>query len=741
MKQTLIKAWKYYEAKGFKLAPVALEINAKGKKVSKKGCAFPRWKQRTYSVYDLKDGHNTLAVITGEPSDLFVIDIDINEKANGLDYLKKHNVSFPEDTPRAQTQSDGLHLFFRYPKHLENIISTTRAKPKFGIDIRGADGLIFLPPSQVDGGGAYKWIKPPNKSNLKPLPKDLEELLIKTFSIPKSETKGEKDAAEPDEKPACKKVKKPTKKQQLVWDKAVQAHQSGYASGNRSDKDYALAITGLKFYIPEDSIIAALKELSNAKSRDKGQGQQYIRRTLAKARLEIKSNVSSDGKPPIVDQTKRDTYPFTDYGNAKRMVDWFGKELLYCDTLSQWYFWDGKRYQIDRERKRVHYAKKTMLAIENPVWQIKSQSRTRLESMVSLARDEKAIITHSDDLNGNIMLLNVQNGTVDLTTGKLYPHTRSHKITKLANTYYDPKATCPRFMSFLDQIQNKNEEMIHFIQRAIGYGISGSTQEQCLFYLKGQGSNGKSTLLDIISWILNDYSQQADPSLLIANKYETHPTGLADLYGARFVVTSEPDKNRNFDESRIKMLTGEKRLKARFMRQDNFEFNTTHTFFLMANNYQRTSSVEEAFWRRFIMVPFPVSIPDHLKDRKLSEKFIHEAPGILAWAVRGCLLWQKEGLKPPSASRAMKEEYQDDMNILSEFFKTCCIVHKKAKCTTKALYEAYTDFCEKNSDNPIKKRTFGIALREHGYQSWRSGTSRGWIGLRLIENNEPLFSE
>lgn len=732
MKEQLIKAWKFYEALGFKLLPLALEIDGKGKKQVKKGFQFPLWKRKTFSVFDIKDGHNTLAVITGEPSDLFVIDIDIKEKVNGLSYLKKQGVSYPEDTPRAQTQSNGLHLFFRYPKHLEEIISTTSSKPKFGIDIRGANGLIFLPPSKVAGGGTYSWIRKPSKENLRPLPKDLEALLIKTFSGKDSETELDHES------------KKPSKKQQQVWQEALQTYARDYTVGQRSEKDFYLAITGLKFRIPDITIREALQSLPNAKANDRGQGPSYLDRTLNKARDEVASSLLtlaySQPDPPS-NPDNVDRLPHTDRGNCLRMVQWFGRDLLYCENLGHWFVWNGKYFDGRSNLAVYDYVSKTIDRIEHTVWKLKSQSSARMESMVRLAKAHPEIRVMTRDLDENPLLFNANNGTIDLKTGVRHPFSRVHQISKISPINYQPEAACPLFERFIHEIMNQDEEMVRFVQKAIGYSLTGLISEHCLFILYGTGANGKTTFINIMRHIFGDYGKKIMASLLLVNKNELHPTYIADLYGARFVEAGEIDRGRQFAESFVKSITGGDTMVARRLYQETFEFNPTHKIFLATNHLPTIKGQEHGIWRRIKMMPFTVLISDDKRDPDLLQKLIQESEGILAWAVRGCLLWQKEGLEPPRASQLLKREYREDMDNLHDFLTEKCFIHDSVKITTKELYDAYQDFCDTYHVSPVKQRTFGMMLRERGFRSWRTKQARGWLGLRLLAEGENLLSE
>jgi len=324
-------------------------------------------------------------------------------------------------------------------------------------------------------------------------------------------------------------------------------------------------------------------------------------------------------------------------------------------------------------------------------------------------------------------MLNVENGTVDLS-GELREHRRENMITKLAPVEYDPDAKAPIFDAFLKRIL-PSEALRKFMQRAIGYAAAGIVSEEVLVILYGTGANGKSTLVNIIMEALGDYAMQAAPELLLA-KRGSHPTELADLFGARLVASVEVDEGRRLAESLVKQLTGRDPIKARRMREDFWQFDPTHTVFLATNHRPEVRGTDHAIWRRIKLVPFEVTIPESEQDKRLVEKLRKELPGILAWIVRGCLEYQREGLGEPNEVKEATEGYRAEQDILAAFIEDRCVVHPKAHVGATPLYRTYKDWCEDAGESQLTQTKFGLQLRERGFRSEKAQRVT-WFGIGL----------
>jgi putative DNA primase/helicase len=266
---------------------------------------------------------------------------------------------------------------------------------------------------------------------------------------------------------------------------------------------------------------------------------------------------------------------------------------------------------------------------------VSSESLQKRKAMLQLAESELPILP--DDLDHDVWLLNLSNGTYNLKTGTIQEHKRENLITKKIDVSYNKDASCPIWLNFLNKIFNNNSETINFVKKAIGYSLTGSTQEQCIFILYGIGCNGKSTLINIVKEILGDYSQQTPSETLMVRKYTGNvPNDIASLKGVRFVSSVETDEGRGFAESLVKQLTGDDFISARFLRQEFFEFKPECKIWLASNHKPQIRGTDHAIWRRIRLIPFTVTIPEEEKDFNLLDKLRSEKEGILSWAIDGC---------------------------------------------------------------------------------------------------------
>jgi putative DNA primase/helicase len=341
----------------------------------------------------------------------------------------------------------------------------------------------------------------------------------------------------------------------------------------------------------------------------------------------------------------------------------------------------------------------------------RSEGRKRQTDALLLARSELAI--RPEEMDRNPYLLNCANGTVDLRTGVLRPHDPFDYITKLAPIHYHISMEAPTFVAFLERIL-PSLELRQFVQAVIGYAAIGVNTEEMLPIFHGRGANGKSTLVNVVMEALGDYAQQAAPDLLMS-KHRSHPTELADLFGARFVAAVETDEGRRLNEGLVKQLTGRDKIKARRMNEDFWEFQPTHTPVLATNHKPEIRGTDHAIWRRLKLVPFDVQIPDKEQDKKLAEKLREELPGVLAWIVRGALIYQKVGLPEAERVTDATSGYRTEMDTLAGFVDECCVVRPEAWCKFADLYTAYVAWCEESNEHPEKKRRFADRLTERGF--------------------------
>jgi len=458
----------------------------------------------------------------------------------------------------------------------------------------------------------------------------------------------------------------------------------------------------------------------------------------------------SPGRRPVPDATDPvgpDGFRYTDVGNADRLVAQHGDQIRYVDSWNSWLAWDGTRWATDPRSVRVIELAKDVprqLWKASPdltgdersrqiKWATHSERAPTLDAMVKLARGSMAI-SHND-LDQYHWELNCENGAVDLTTGQLRDHDPERMATKLAPVRYDPNATAPTWDGFLRRIM-PDDDLRRYLQVAVGYALTGDVGEQVLFLLIGDGANGKSTFLTMVTRMLGDYAATAPKDLLLATRHEPHPTGLTVLHGARFVSAVETEANQKLAEAQVKQLTGGDTITARRMRQDFWDFSPTHKIFLAANHKPRIAGEDHAIWRRLRLVPFAETIPEDEQDPQLVAKLTDELPGILTWAVQGCLRWQSEGLQTPDVVSAAVAAYRTDEDWLQRFVedKELILGHGGSMPTAK-LQDLYRAWTQETGEQHVGTKAFGNKLRLRGAEPIKINGYRAWKGV--IDDSAP----
>jgi putative DNA primase/helicase len=296
-----------------------------------------------------------------------------------------------------------------------------------------------------------------------------------------------------------------------------------------------------------------------------------------------------------------------------------------------------------------------------------------------------------------------------------------------------PGATAPTFERFLAEVL-PNPEVRAFVLRWAGYAMTAEVAEHHLVVFYGTGANGKSTLVEVLRHVLGDYFVAANPELLLARQNAAHPTERMTLLGRRMVICAESDNGASFSEARLKLLTGGNTINARFMGKDEVTFQPTHKLALETNHRPRVRGTDEGIWRRLLLVPFEVTIPENKRDPTLAARLHAEAPGILNALIAGCLEWQCIGLSPPAAVRAATSAYRQDEDVLGQFLADKCIQAPTARVPAGALFKTYLAWCEANGERALSQRSLGLRLAERGFAPHKSVGERLWRGLGLLES-------
>ena len=440
----------------------------------------------------------------------------------------------------------------------------------------------------------------------------------------------------------------------------------------------------------------------------------------------------------------------TDLGNAHRFARDHRENVRYCWPWGRWLVWNDRFWSRDETGEIHRRAEATVRGMYEEAarssqerrealatWAVKCESHERRTKMLASAQAIAGIPIQPEDMDRDPWLLNVGNGTIDLRTGTLRPQAREDFITRGIDIDYDPDAMCPTWERFIREVFADNAETIAFVQRAIGYSLTGKIIEHVLIVLYGLGSNGKTTLNDALHYLLGPYAKHAPTDLLLARRGEHHPTELATLHGARLVTAAETGEGRRLAESLVKQLTGGDPVTARRMREDFWQYRPEFKLWLATNHKPQIRGTDHAIWRRIRLIPFDVTfhapeignIPR--QDPTLPARLREESPGILAWAVRGCLDWQREGLKTPQAIRDATEGYRAEMDVPATFLEECCVFDKRAEASATELYRAYVRWCDDSGEHAETQTSFGSRLRERGLTSRKVHGRMVWSGIRL----------
>lgn len=724
-REALLEAALDYARRGLAVCPLHWPENGGCSCKEKAKCGTPGKHPRWHEV-DLPHGANSattdekiirqwwqrwpqanIGIATGQISDLIVVDID--PRNGGDKSLKKLPGNLPF-TPTSRTGGKGEHYLLKHPGNGCEIANDIGFAGYTGIDLKSDGGLIVAPPSRHISGEDYYW-KINLDTPLAPTPNWLLELI--------------------------KKESTPERKAEPVGEVIP--------GGERVKTLRSLAGTMRKRGMNEPAILAALEAINQTQcetplpdSKIKDIAKSYGK--YAPGEITAKGTAPA---PQTIDRGLR----LTDLGAAERVVALHGQGLRYCYPWKKWLVNDGRRWAIDDTGRVYRCAKNVAPALYAEAatakdkderkalaqFAMKCEAAEQQRAFLTSAQSEPGIPILPEHLDIDPWLFNVLNGTIDLKTGTLHPHRQENLITKMAPVEFDPLATCPTWIKFLNRILAGNPDLINFLQKAVGYSLTGIIWEQVLFFLWGLGANGKSTLLDILQQLLGDYATRTSSETFLSKKPGGIPNDVAALRGARLVAAVEVEQGRRLAEVLIKEMTGGDTIAARFLHAEWFNFRPQFKIFLATNHKPVIRGTDHAIWRRIRLLPFTVQIPLEEQDRELPGKLKLELPGILNWAIAGCLQWRHGGLEPPKEVNEATQAYRDEMDILADFIAERCLVAPAVSATAKELYSAYTAWAEAAGEKqPLSQRAFGMSLTERGFKRDRGTGGRiVWYGIGL----------
>jgi len=659
-----------------------------------------------------------VGIATGAGSGVVVLDVDGDAGEAALGALVAEHGTLPE-TLTCITGGGGRHLYFRHPG------GTVGNSPlATNVDVRADGGQVVAPPSRHPiTHKPYRWAAegaPPAD-----LPSWLGDLVAARPAVAGSAPTEVRGSGSPAYARAAL--------EQEV--EAVRTAQEGTRNDALNRAAYNLGQLVGGGLLDEGEVRAALTTAAEAC----GLGGAEIAATIA-------SGLTKGAAQPRTGPRERPRY--TDLGNAIRLVTRHGADLRYCHPYKRWLVWNGNRWLLDETEEHVRRAKDTARAMWQEVakiteaderkramsWAHRSQNAGQLRNMVSLAQSEPGIPVAPDDLDADPWLLGTPNGALDLRTGRLRAAERSDYITKQTTVGYDAEATAPTWDRFLARVL-PDADVRRFVQRAVGYSLTGDTSEQVLFLCYGTGANGKSTFIELIRQMLGDYGQQAAPEMLLVKQGGGISNDVARLKGARFVATVETAEGRGLNEALVKQLTGGDTVTARFMHAEFFEFQPVGKLWMATNHRPQIRGNDDGIWRRLRVVPFTERIPEDERDPGLPEKLRAELPGILNWALAGCREWRASGLAAPAIVRAAVEDYRSDMDVVGAFLAEWCTLGDDEWVETKVLYTAYDVWAHAANERPKPSKAFAAALSDRGFQQdRRTARLRGGDGTGRRRN-------
>lgn len=478
----------------------------------------------------------------------------------------------------------------------------------------------------------------------------------------------------------------------------------------------------------------------------------------AGARMDVRASSADVGEGSTwqVLERRELTMLLTDTGNSMRFAQRMREQVRYSPELDQWYVWDGMRWAPDVLGHAMRLTKEIIKDLyaeaANPSlteneqqslhrWADQSQSAARRQAMLFLAQSEPGIGVKTADLDSDPMQLVVENGTLDLVTGLLRESMAEDMNTMCAAVAYDPKAKCPGWERHIQFVTGGDQDLARYLQRAVGYTLTGKTKEQKLFFLHGNGDNGKNVFMDVVAAMLGDYAATADENFLSGGS--EHPTQLAALQGKRLIYADETDESRKVRESRIKHLTGSKTIKARFMRQNYFEFTPRFKLWIMGNHKMSITGNDDGIWRRIELVPFMQKIRPEDKVPDFDQILIKdELPGILNWALEGLKMWNTTGLHQSKVVKRATEIYREDEDEEAQFFLdrvVRCPEESGGVMVFSALFQEYRVWCALTGTQEKSKKGFAQELERRGFQrpdvvrriAGYATPQRVWLGGRL----------
>lgn len=466
---------------------------------------------------------------------------------------------------------------------------------------------------------------------------------------------------------------------------------------------------------------------------------------------------------PVMENTtvgetgQRKYYTYDDTGNAQRFRDANAGLIHYNHVDGCWIYWDGVRWASDENGEIKRRADKMLADMakdlkemqDDPAYNAykkhlsRSRSHRGKEGFIAEARHLEGVPVLPSEMDRAGNAFNVLNCLISLKTGRTAEHDKKYMISKLAPVTYDENARCPRWDRFIEEVTCGDKSLQLYLQRMIGYCMTAYTKEQCMFFLYGNGSNGKSVFVDTIAYMLGEYAASCQPeTVMMRDRNNTARGDLARLKGARMVVTSEPNDGCRLDEGIVKQMTGgtENKLTARFLYGREFEFSPEFKIVMSTNYKPVIKGTDNGIWRRVRLIPFTAEFTKENRDPQLTEKLRRELPGILNWAIAGAVGWCKEGLPPCAIIDEAGQEYRSEMDRVQQFLDDCTERSDSGSTQASTLYKCYRAWCSEQGDRfPISSNKFCSELKRR-YKSRKTSAFNEYLGICINAFGLDLYN-
>ncbi|WP_198516537.1 phage/plasmid primase, P4 family [Herbaspirillum huttiense] len=641
-----------------------------------------------------KKAKSNIGIATGEVSGIWVLDIDVKNGAKGEESLAAFEAEYGALPPTltCKTPSGGKHIYFAHDGSM-SVKSAAGILP--GIDVRGEGGYIVASPSQIDGV-PYQWVD--SKARIAIAPEALIRLVTEKKSSPTPIDAG-----------------------------AV------IQEGTRNDKLMRAAVKWLKLKMDEDDVLDLLRELNGSACNPPLPDEELV---------QIVHNVFARYGNQV-------ELLCTDKGDAERMADLYHNKLHYVEEKEQWLSWTGFLWRpvgkefvmqclkelsnvVRKEAKQEIDSARKKALLEHA---LKLEGANKLENVLKLFKSEPNILTSVSAIDSHGSLISVANGTFDLLTNSFRAPDPSLLMTVGTNIVFDPDAKAPRWEKFISEVMNENEALVECLQRIVGYCLTNSVAEQCIFFFYGHGANGKSTLLNILLELLGDMGTQAQGELLLEGSRTSSGASpdIARLEGKRLIAVSEFNDGKHLNEAQVKSLTGGDVITARYLFKNQFTFKMTGKLIVASNHKPIIKGTDHGIWRRIHLIPFEVKFEKERQDKKLEQRLREELPGILNWAIEGYRKWRESGLAIPASVARKTAEYRKEMDMLGMWLDEKCIIDSSKTISFSDAYQSFGPWVKEYFNIDLSKNRFGRLLTERGFEK-RSRPQRHYEGFELLEN-------